>query len=480
MPSIQDPTTVRADRDVVRPPPAVRPHQLGGFASPGSPAFGLRPTVRFAIASVLTLAWVAFSIWVSQPWRDDLELAIGPVMAWVIPLFLAYIPALVIGFMIFTLLITRYRELPMEPPAGDWPEAEWPSVTIVIAAWNESTGIVRTLERIEQLTYDGGVEVIVADNNSTDDTAPLAEATAERLGLDYRRVFEARQGKHHALNTALATVTTPLVVTVDADTHLQRESLTRIVVRLTNMPQGQHVSACAGALVAENPLASFVTRMQQWDYRLGINGVKRMQAAYNTALVAQGAFSGYWTDDVRAVGGWPDAIGEDIVLTWAMLGSRGVVQYEPLAVGFTVVPKKLGRLLSQRSRWARGMLEGLRAHPPPKQPRVLAKFVAGIDYLVPCLDIGVVFFWVPGVILFFFGYPLIFGWWSMLLLPITLAVFGFLQRWQARHVFRTLDIHPQPDKKGFLGYLFVYQVLTSAAALRGYGQYLVGSGRHWK
>ena len=27
----------------------------------------------------------------------------------------------------------------------------------------------------------------------------------------------------------------------------------------------------------KNPLASFVTRMQQWDYRLGINGVKRMQ-----------------------------------------------------------------------------------------------------------------------------------------------------------------------------------------------------------
>ena len=70
-------------------------------------------------------------------------------------------------------------------------------------------------------------------------------------------------------------------------------------------------------------MATFVTRMQQWDYRLGINGVKRMQAAYNTALVAQGAFSAYWTSDLRAVGGWPDAIGEDIVLTWTMLGSRG-------------------------------------------------------------------------------------------------------------------------------------------------------------
>ena len=267
----------------------------------------------------------------------------------------------------------------------------------------------------------------MADNNSTDDTGALADAAGARMRFDYRRVFEAKQGKHHALNAALATVTTPLVVTVDADTLVHPQSLTRLVVRVTTTPQGQHVCACAAALVAGNPMATFVTRMQQWDYRLGINGVKRMQAAYNTALVAQGAFSAYWTSDLRAVGGWPDAIGEDIVLTWTMLGSRGLVQYEPVALGFTIVPEQLDRLLSQRSRWARGMLEGLGAHPPRKQPRVLAKLVAGIDYLVPLLDIGVIFFWVPGVILFIFGYPLIFGWWSMLLLPITLAVFGFLR-----------------------------------------------------
>jgi poly-beta-1,6-N-acetyl-D-glucosamine synthase len=246
-------------------PPRVR---LGGRTRREAPASGLRPTVRFAAAFALTLAWVAFSVWVSGPWRDDLEAAIGPVMGWVTPLFLAYIPGLVIGLMVFTLLITRYRELPLKAPVGQWPEGEWPSVTILVAAWNEGEAIVRTLEHIAELSYEGRVEVVVADNNSTDDTALLADAAADRLGLDYRRVFETKQGKHHALNAALATVTTPLVVTVDADTHLQQQSLTRLVVRVTSTPQGQHVSACAAALVAENPMATFVTRMQQWDYRL--------------------------------------------------------------------------------------------------------------------------------------------------------------------------------------------------------------------
>ena len=126
------------------------------------------------------------------------------------------------------------------------------------------------------------------------------------------------------------------------------------------------------------------------------------------------------------------------------------------------------------------MLEGLRAHPPPTQPRVLAKVVAGIDYLVPILDIGIIFFWVPGLILFLFGYPLIVGWWSILLLPISLALYAFLRLWQDRQVFRRLGVDVGNNTGGFIGYLFVYQVLISAAALRGYGQYIIGAGRHWK
>jgi len=470
--------TERATPTVAATPPddaAVTRRRLGGLTRRRRPAAGLRPTVLFAIAAVLTAAWVGFAVWVSDSWRHELEEAVGPVMAWVIPIVLAYVPGLVIGFMIFTLLVNPYRELSLAPPAGGWPP-----VTILVAAFNEEEAIAATLQRLANLSYGGPVEVVLADNASTDQTPKLAEDAAREFGVDYRRVVEPIPGKHAALNAALNTVTTPVVVTVDADTFLHRDALTYLVARLLSAPQGQHVSACAGALVAQNPLARFVTRMQQWDYRLGINGVKRMQASYNTALVAQGAFSAYWVDDVRSVGGWPDAIGEDIVLTWAMLGSRGIVQYEPVALGFTVVPERFGRLFNQRSRWARGMMEGLRTHPPPRQPRVLAKLVAGIDYLVPVLDIGVVFFWVPGVILFLFGYPIIFGWWSMLLLPITLAIFGFMRRWQERHVFRRLDVRVGSDVRGFAGYLFMYQVLTSAAALVGYAQYLVGATRRWK
>jgi poly-beta-1,6-N-acetyl-D-glucosamine synthase len=454
--------------------------RLGGMTRRARPAAGGRPTVRFVIALALTVGYVAFGVYVSAPWRSDLRQAIGPVMAWVIPIMLAYIPGVLIGFLAFTLVTVRYRVPPPEPPMGSWPAGQWPPVTVVVAAWNEERAIVPTLERIAALGYAGPLEVVLADNNSTDSTAERAHQAADRLALDYRRIFEPRAGKHHALNTALETVTTPLVTTVDADTLLHPDALTYLIARVTGRPQDQHVCACAGALVVENATGNLLSRMQGWDYRLGINGVKRMQAAYNSALVAQGAFSAYWTEDLRAVGGWPDAIGEDIVLTWTLMDSRGIVQYEPCALSFTAVPENLAHFMRQRSRWARGMFESLRKNPPAHQPRVLAKFVAGIDYLVPMLDIGYIFFWIPGVILFIAGYPLLFSWWSMLVIPITLIIYGLLRRWQERHVFRRLHVHPDQDIRGFYGYLFAYQALTSSASLRGYLQYLTGAARRWK
>ena len=301
---------------------------------------GASATLRFAVSLALTAAYVAFAVWASSPWRAELRDAIGPVMAWVIPVFLAYVPAVLIGFMVFTLITLRYRVPTLDTPSGPWPQGEWPPVTVVVAARNEESAIGPTLERIADLSYGGPLTTILADNNSTDRTAEVAEEVARRRGLMLQRIFEPEAGKWRALNRALESVETSIVVTVDADTLLHPDALRYLVSRLISEPEGQHVCACAGALVVEDPTRNLLTRMQSWDYRLGINGIKRMQAAYQSTLVAQGAFSAYRTDDVRAVGGWPDAIGEDIVLTWSMMASRGVVEYEPCALGATAAPDR--------------------------------------------------------------------------------------------------------------------------------------------
>ena len=81
-----------------------------------------------------------------------------------------------------------------------------------------------------------------------------------------------------------------------------------------------------------------MTRLQEWDYFTGIASAKRQQSLYQGTLVAQGAFSAFSSKVVKAHKGWPSVIGEDIVLTWALIKSGWRIGFEPTAVGFTTAP----------------------------------------------------------------------------------------------------------------------------------------------
>jgi glycosyltransferase involved in cell wall biosynthesis len=81
-----------------------------------------------------------------------------------------------------------------------------PLVSIVICTWNRAESLRQTLESLAGQKVSGGVnvEVVVVDNNSSDQTRCVVTAAQELwpLGkLEY--VFEPRQGKQFALNTGI-------------------------------------------------------------------------------------------------------------------------------------------------------------------------------------------------------------------------------------------------------------------------------------
>ena len=104
------------------------------------------------------------------------------------------------------------------------------------------------------------------------------EAIAATTGMRVRCVSEPRPGKSHALNTGLAATRTDLVITVDADTLLHRRAVRHLVARLLSAPGD--VRAVAGSVLVRNSRDTVWTRMQEWDYFLGIASVKRMQGLY--------------------------------------------------------------------------------------------------------------------------------------------------------------------------------------------------------
>lgn len=424
---------------------------------------------KFWIGHSIALVWMVFSIIVSMPWLNDLSLLVTKPVAILIIAGIGYIPGYINAFIMVSLLLDRQ-------PAFKTLDPEEP-VTIIVACMNEDKVIAETLRYIKRQDYEGDIHVIVVDNASSDNTAVAAQEAGESLGLQLEVLYEEKPGKYNALNKALDFVTTNYAITLDADTLLHRSAVRYIMARFESTPED--VCAVAGAVLVRNSRENLLARLQEWDYFLGIASIKRMQGLYQGTLVAQGAFSVYKVDAVRMVGGWPNAIGEDIVLTWNFLRNGMRVYFEPLAVAFTEVPITFKHLSRQRSRWARGMIEALKIVKPWQQPLPYVRYLTGINLVMPYLDVIFTFCWIPGLILAFFGKFWLVGPMTLFVLPLALVLNYILYSYQL-HVFKTLDLKIRRNHLGFVLYVLIYQMLMSPMSVWGYWQEVFSFRRIWR
>ena len=256
---------------------------------------------------LFSLAWFVFTVWLAVPWiRDLAELASWPV-ALVIVGGIALVPGLMNAFLAASLLLDR------RPPRRSFDQ--YPSISILIAAYNEEQSIRETLHSVAVQNYPGELEVLVIDDASTDTTARVVES----LRYPWLRLLRqpTNLAKSAALNRGLAAAKFDLIVTLDADSYLYKDALRHLVERYLSDPPG--TKAVAGTMLVRNSRQNWVTKAQEWDYFDGIAATKRMQSFYHGTLVAQGAFSIYDRQALEEIGGWAECVGEDIVLTWAML-----------------------------------------------------------------------------------------------------------------------------------------------------------------
>ena len=424
----------------------------------------MRVTLTFAAG----IAWMCFSLWISRHWITALGRDVS------VPAAVALIAgiALVPGYLNIQLLASILLDSP-RPLRSDLP---FPSVTLLIAAFNEEGAIAETLDYALLSDYPGAFEVVVGDDGSSDRTREIVREYADR-DPRVRLVCAEHGGKANALNAALVDVTSPLVATIDADTLLMPYSLRRAVARLLVSPTD--TVAVAGAVLVRNSRENLLTRAQEWDYFLGIASVKRGQALLQGTLVAQGAFSVYDTTALRLAGGWPNKIGEDIVLTWRMLRQGGRSVFEPTAVAFTDVPSSWRSFARQRRRWARGMIEGLREHGLGllRLMNFYSHSVAG-NFLFPLLDACFTFAFIPGVGLAIAGDFAIVGPMTLMVLPLNAAL-GGVMFFHQRRTFAAVRLTVRKNLRGLLFYFFCYQFAMSPISLSGHVLEAVHARRVW-
>jgi cellulose synthase/poly-beta-1,6-N-acetylglucosamine synthase-like glycosyltransferase/peptidoglycan/xylan/chitin deacetylase (PgdA/CDA1 family) len=244
------------------------------------------------------------------------------------------------------LQVRRIR--PIAPPS--W----FPSVAVIVPAYNEAVGIARAVGSLAASRYPD-LEIVVVDDGSTDGTADIVEA----LGLDGVRVIRRPNGgKAAALTTGIGATDAEIVVMVDGDTIFEPETIARLVQPLAD----PRVAAVSGNTKVGNR-ARLLGRWQHIEYVMGFNLDRRMYEILQSTPTVPGAIGAFRRDVVVELGGVSSqtlAEDTDLPLSIGRLGHR--VVYAENALAWTEAPSTINGLWRQRYRWSFGTVQAVWKH----------------------------------------------------------------------------------------------------------------------
>jgi peptidoglycan-N-acetylglucosamine deacetylase len=231
-----------------------------------------------------------------------------------------------------------------------------PTVSVLIPAHNEETVIVRTVNSVLASDFVA-LRVIVINDGSTDATGELLD---EHFASDPRVqiIHQVNRGKPAALSAGLARADTEILVTIDADTEIEADAISKLVRHFSD-PQ---VGAVAGNVKVGNR-SRWLTRWQALEYITSQNMEKRAFDLLNCITVVPGALGAWRRTAVEAAGGiTADTVAEDADLTIAIRRLGWRISYDEEAIAWTDAPETPGVLIRQRFRWTFGTLQSFWKH----------------------------------------------------------------------------------------------------------------------
>jgi cellulose synthase/poly-beta-1,6-N-acetylglucosamine synthase-like glycosyltransferase/peptidoglycan/xylan/chitin deacetylase (PgdA/CDA1 family) len=231
-----------------------------------------------------------------------------------------------------------------------------PSVTVLIAAFNEQPVIAHTIRSVLANDYPG-LEIIVVDDGSTDGTA---EEVRTRFAGEARvhLICQANAGKAAALNRGLEEATGEILVCFDADTQISPHGIALIVRHFAD----PEIGAVAGNVKVGNRV-NILTRWQSLEYITSQNLDRRAYAYLNAMTVVPGAVGAWRKSAVVAAGGYlRDTMAEDMELTYRLRRDGWRITADEETVGYTEAPATLRMFFRQRFRWTYGTLQCVWKH----------------------------------------------------------------------------------------------------------------------
>lgn len=111
-------------------------------------------------------------------------------------------------------------------------------LAVIIPTYNRASILKETLDSFVHLSADElQWEIIVVDNNSTDTTKDVVNSFKDKIPVKY--LFEPRQGKNFALNSAISIANGEILVFTDDDVLPAKNWLLEVVSSVKRFPEGK-------------------------------------------------------------------------------------------------------------------------------------------------------------------------------------------------------------------------------------------------
>jgi cellulose synthase/poly-beta-1,6-N-acetylglucosamine synthase-like glycosyltransferase len=312
-------------------------------------------------------------------------------------------------------------------PYIDIDTADWPAVTILVAAHNEEKVIANILEALMAVHYPADKMLIIPVNDrSKDGTREIIDDFVQKYPGRIRPFHrtEGKPGKAAALKDAMELVETEVILIFDAD-YIPGAGLIR---QLTAPFFDPEVGGVMGRVVPMNVATNLLTRLLDLE-RSGGYQVDQ-QARMNLRLVPQhgGTVAGVRRSALREIGGWNEkSLTEDTDLTYRLLLHGWKTAYQNRSECYEEVPETWAVRIKQIMRWAKGHNQAMVAyaihllfgqHRATLRERIDGALLLGVYAMAPITLIG----WILALAVFYQGIAPLHGIIALLCLTAYAAV----------------------------------------------------------
>lgn len=315
---------------------------------------------------------------------------------------------MIIFFLVFIMLLTVLITFLKSLQIKETPKKFHPGISVLIPAYNEENVIRKTLRTVLKSDYKN-FEVILVDDGSTDKTSEIAKK------FNIKIINGKHKGKSEALNLGMKFAKFNFIVTLDADTLVDRNFLKEIIKPFSD----EKVGATNGiALIKPARIIEHFQAVEFYFNNLIRNSFSKV---FNNGIWFFGAAACFRKSLLKKLDGFSTKVlTEDMDVSLKIFEHDFKVLTVETAFYNTRAAKNLKELFIQRMRWFYGGLQCMRIHKKLLRRKSFAVkylffnqwFWAFFSIIVIPLIIYEVNFWMPSGFLNIFNY--LFRWFSFL------------------------------------------------------------------